>query len=65
VQTKQEKAFERLKTFKSELEEYRESFQRVKSANEDMVCTRKLLATTPPPVNRRRNGRKEAVVILV
>jgi Golgi SNAP receptor complex protein 2 len=38
VQTKQEKAFERLKNFRSELEEYRDSFKRVKSANEDVVC---------------------------
>lgn len=37
VQTKQEKAFERVKSFRAELEEYRESFRRVKSANEDMV----------------------------
>lgn len=37
VQTKQEKAFERLKNFKSELEEYRNSFKRIKSANEDIV----------------------------
>jgi hypothetical protein len=37
VQTKQEKAFERLKNFKAELEEYRESFKRIKSANEDIV----------------------------
>ncbi|KAF2245597.1 v-SNARE protein-like protein Bos1 [Trematosphaeria pertusa] len=36
VQTKQEKAFERVKSFRAELEEYRESFRRVKSANEDM-----------------------------
>jgi Golgi SNAP receptor complex protein 2 len=38
VQTKQEKAFERLKNFRSELEEYRASFKRIKSANEDIVC---------------------------
>jgi len=38
VQTKQEKAFERLKNFRSELEEYRENFKRIKSANEDVVC---------------------------
>jgi hypothetical protein len=37
VQTKQEKAFERLKNFRSELEEYRNSFKRIKSANEDVV----------------------------
>jgi Golgi SNAP receptor complex protein 2 len=37
VQTKQEKAFERLKNFRSELEEYRDSFKRIKSANEDVV----------------------------
>ncbi len=37
VQTKQEKAFERLKNFRNELEEYRESFKRIKSANEDIV----------------------------
>ena len=37
VQTKQEKAFERLKNFRSELDEYRASFKRIKSANEDIV----------------------------
>jgi Golgi SNAP receptor complex protein 2 len=37
VATKQEKAFERLKTFRGELGDYREQFQRIKSANEDMV----------------------------
>lgn len=37
VQTKQEKAFERLKNFRGELDEYRESFKRIKSANEDIV----------------------------
>jgi hypothetical protein len=37
VQTKQEKAFERLKNFRAELDEYRESFKRIKSANEDIV----------------------------
>ncbi|KAF2820951.1 protein transport protein BOS1 [Ophiobolus disseminans] len=36
VQTKQEKAAERLKNFRSELEEYRGSFKRIKSANEDV-----------------------------
>jgi Golgi SNAP receptor complex protein 2 len=40
VQTKAEKAFERLKNFRSELEEYRTSFKRIKSANEDIVCFR-------------------------
>ncbi|KAH7359839.1 v-SNARE protein-like protein Bos1 [Pyrenochaeta sp. MPI-SDFR-AT-0127] len=39
VQTKQEKAFERLKNFKSELEEYRDSFKRIKSVNEDIQTT--------------------------
>lgn len=39
VQTKQEKAFERLKNFKSELDEYRDSFKRIKSANEDIQTT--------------------------
>lgn len=39
VQTKQEKAFERLKNFRGELEEYRDSFRRIKSANEDIVRT--------------------------
>ncbi|KAJ4289112.1 protein transport protein bos1 [Kalmusia sp. IMI 367209] len=39
VQTKQEKAFERVKTFKAELDEYRESFKRIKSANEDVQTT--------------------------
>ena len=38
IQTKQEKAFERVKKFRAELDEYRESFQRIKSANEDVVC---------------------------
>lgn len=38
IQTKQEKAFERIKNFRGELDEYRESFQRIKSANEDVVC---------------------------
>ena len=37
VQTKQEKAFERVKTFRGELDEYRESYKSVKSANEDVV----------------------------
>jgi Golgi SNAP receptor complex protein 2 len=36
-QAKQEKAYERLKSFKGELEEYRTSFKRIKSANEDIV----------------------------
>ncbi|PVH92362.1 v-SNARE protein-like protein Bos1 [Periconia macrospinosa] len=36
VQTKQEKAFERLKTFRGELDEYRASFNRIKEANEDV-----------------------------
>jgi Golgi SNAP receptor complex protein 2 len=40
VQTKQEKAFERLKTFRSELDEYRESFKRIKSVNEEVVRVR-------------------------
>ncbi|KAF3052389.1 protein transport protein bos1 [Didymella keratinophila] len=39
VQTKQEKAFERLKNFRAELDEYRESFKRIKSANEDIRTT--------------------------
>lgn len=39
VQTKQEKAFERLKNFRSELDEYRESFKRIKSANEEVKTT--------------------------
>lgn len=39
MQTKQEKASERLKKFRSELEEYRDSFKRIKSANEDVVCS--------------------------
>ncbi|KAL1608589.1 Protein transport protein bos1 [Paraconiothyrium brasiliense] len=37
IQTKQEKAFERVKNFKAELDEYRENFGRIKSANEDVV----------------------------
>ncbi|KAF2639633.1 protein transport protein BOS1 [Massarina eburnea CBS 473.64] len=36
VQTKQEKAFERLKTFRGELDEYRTSFKRTKEANDDV-----------------------------
>ncbi|KAH8723699.1 v-SNARE protein-like protein Bos1 [Phaeosphaeriaceae sp. PMI808] len=36
VQTKQEKAFERLKTFRAELDEYRDSFKRIKGINEQM-----------------------------
>ncbi|KAF2713174.1 protein transport protein BOS1 [Pleomassaria siparia CBS 279.74] len=39
VQTKQEKALERLKTFRAELEEYRASFRSIKSANEDLQTT--------------------------
>ncbi|KAF2127673.1 v-SNARE protein-like protein Bos1 [Dothidotthia symphoricarpi CBS 119687] len=39
VQTKQEKAIERLKNFRSELDEYRESFKRIKSVNEDVQTT--------------------------
>ena len=38
MQTKAEKAQERLKTFRAELDEYRASFKRIKSANEDIVC---------------------------
>jgi hypothetical protein len=37
VQTKAEKAHERLKNFRAELEEYRATFKRIKSANEDIV----------------------------
>lgn len=37
VQTKAEKAQERLKNFRAELDEYRASFKRIKSANEDIV----------------------------
>lgn len=39
VHTKQEKAFERLKNFRGELEEYRDNFKRIKSANEDIQTT--------------------------
>ncbi|KAL6704228.1 Protein transport protein bos1 [Coniothyrium glycines] len=39
VPTKQEKALERLKTFRAELDEYRESFRRIKSANEHVRQT--------------------------
>ncbi|PSN71492.1 protein transport protein BOS1 [Corynespora cassiicola Philippines] len=39
VATKQEKAFERLKTFRAELDEYRDSFKRIKSANDDVQTT--------------------------
>jgi hypothetical protein len=46
VQTKQEKAFERLKTFRGELEEYRESFKRIKSVNEEVVCVRSSIQGT-------------------
>jgi hypothetical protein len=37
VQTKREKALERLKNFRSELDEYRASFRGIKNANEDVV----------------------------
>jgi hypothetical protein len=37
VQTKAEKAQERLKNFRAELEEYRANFKRIKSANEEIV----------------------------
>ncbi|RMZ71813.1 transport BOS1 [Pyrenophora seminiperda CCB06] len=36
VQTKADKAQERLKTFRAELDEYRASFKRIKAANEDI-----------------------------
>ncbi|KAH7128759.1 v-SNARE protein-like protein Bos1 [Dendryphion nanum] len=36
VATKQEKAFERLKNFRAELTEYRDSFQRIKTVNEEI-----------------------------
>ncbi|KAF2193080.1 synaptobrevin [Zopfia rhizophila CBS 207.26] len=39
VATKQEKAFERLKTFRQELSDYREQFARIKSANDDIQTT--------------------------
>ncbi|KAF2265917.1 V-snare-domain-containing protein [Lojkania enalia] len=39
VQQKQEKAFERLKNFRTELADYREQFQRIKSANDDLQTT--------------------------
>ncbi|OAL47720.1 v-SNARE protein-like protein Bos1 [Pyrenochaeta sp. DS3sAY3a] len=39
VHTKQEKALERLKTFRSDLDEYRASFKRIKSVNEDIQTT--------------------------
>ncbi|KAF1912796.1 v-SNARE protein-like protein Bos1 [Ampelomyces quisqualis] len=39
VQTKQEKAAERLSKFRGELDEYRAGFRRIKSANEDMQTT--------------------------
>ncbi|KAF2279179.1 v-SNARE protein-like protein Bos1 [Westerdykella ornata] len=39
VATKQEKAFERLKAFRQELNEYREQFQRIRSVNEEMQTT--------------------------
>jgi Golgi SNAP receptor complex protein 2 len=54
VQTKQEKAFERLKTFRGELEEYRDSFKRIKSANEDVVCV-----TWSTTTKRRHPNRTE------
>lgn len=37
VATKQEKAFERLKQFRTELQEYRESFLRMKGIADEMV----------------------------
>lgn len=39
MQSKQDKAYERLKNFRAELDEYRSSFQRIKSANEDVQTT--------------------------
>ncbi|KAF2742115.1 PGAP1-domain-containing protein [Sporormia fimetaria CBS 119925] len=39
VATKQEKAFERLKAFRAELNDYREQFQRIRSVNEEMQTT--------------------------
>ncbi len=40
VQTKQERAFERLKNFRTDLDEYRDSFKRIKGLNEDLVRPR-------------------------
>ena len=37
VATKQEKAFERLKTFRAELADYREQFGRLRQVNDEMV----------------------------
>jgi len=37
VQTKAEKAHERLKNFRAELEEYRTNFKRIKGVNEEIV----------------------------
>ncbi|KAK7178967.1 hypothetical protein DPSP01_013986 [Paraphaeosphaeria sporulosa] len=39
IQTKQEKAFERVKNFRVELDEYRDNFGRIRSANEDVQTT--------------------------
>ncbi|KAH7072227.1 v-SNARE protein-like protein Bos1 [Paraphoma chrysanthemicola] len=39
VQSKQDKAHERLKGFRAELDEYRASFRRIKAANEDVQAT--------------------------
>jgi Golgi SNAP receptor complex protein 2 len=37
VQTKQDKAYDRLKNFRAELDEYRSSFKSILSANDDLV----------------------------
>ncbi|KAF2010384.1 protein transport protein BOS1 [Aaosphaeria arxii CBS 175.79] len=50
VQTKQEKAFERVKTFRTELSEYRDAFQRIKNVNDEMqtnVARNELLGRRP------------------
>jgi Golgi SNAP receptor complex protein 2 len=46
VPDKQTKAYERVKTFRTELSDYRERFERLKHETEEKVSTIKLLATT-------------------
>ena len=45
VEAKQEKAYERVKTFRAEITEYRASFERIKTENDERVCL--LLSITP------------------
>lgn len=44
VPTKQEKAFERLKKFRADLDEYRDSLKRTRSANDDVVRSFRIMS---------------------